>query len=270
MSDFPPNEQPLPPVAKTVVQQTELHGETRVDPYAWLRDRDDPDVTAYLESENAYTAVMMRHTEPLQESLYQEMLARIKEDDTSVPVHHGEYFYYTRTEKGKAYPVYCRMQGAEADEQVFFDQNTEAEGHEFYQLGGIEVSPDHRRLAILEDVDGYEDFTLRVKDLASNQWLPDRVEKLGFGLAWASDSATVFYLTTDSAKRSDRVWRHTTGTPRDADVSVFHEPGSLCNVGVQRCRSGEFIVISSTSFTDAEIHLVPAAQPASPAGKSVV
>lgn len=265
MPDVLLNEQPLPPVAKTLVQQTELHGETRVDPYAWLRERDDPEVTAYLEAENAYTAAMMRHTEPLQEALYQEMLARIRQDDASAPVRHGDYWYYSRTEQGKAYPIYCRRRGAEADEQVYFDQNAEAGERGFYQLGGLEVSPDHRRLAVLEDVDGYEDFTLRVKDLESGAWLPDRVEKLGFGLAWASDSTTIFYLTTDAAKRSDQVWRHALGTTRDADVSVFHEPGVLCNVGVHRCRSGDFVVISSTSFTDSEVWLVPAAQPAAPA-----
>ena len=265
MPDLLPSEQPPPPVAKTLVQQTDLHGELRVDPYAWLRERENPEVIAYLESENAYTAAMMRHTEPLQESLYQEMLARIKEDDSSAPVRHGDYWYYTRTEKDKAYPIYCRRLGAGADEEVYFDQNAEAAGHAFYQLGGMETSPDHRRLAILEDVDGYEDFTLRVKDIASGQWLSDRVEKLGFGLAWASDNATIFYLTTDEAKRSDQVWRHLLGTARESDVSVFLEPGMLCNVGVQRCRSGEFVVISSTSFTDAEVWLVPAGQPASPA-----
>ena len=265
MPDPLPSEPPLPPVAKTLVRQSDLHGVTRVDPYAWMRERENPEVTAYLEAENAYTAAMMRHTEPLQELLYQEMLARLKEDDTSAPVRHGDYSYYTRTEKGKAYPIYCRRRGAGADEEIYFDQNAEAEGHEFYELGGMEISPDHRRLAILEDVDGYEDFTLRVKDLASGQWLSDRMEMLGFGLAWASDNATIFYLTTDAAKRSDQVWRHELGTARTSDVSVFREPGMLCNVGVQRCRSGEFIVISSASFTDSEVWLVPAGEPSTPA-----
>ncbi len=260
------SDQPLPPVAKEVPTSQLLHGELRLDPYAWLRDRDDPEVTAYLEAENAYTDAMMRHAEPLQEALYQEMLARIKEDDASVPARHGEYLYYSRTETGKAYPIYCRRHASEdAPEQIYFDQNAEAAGHAFYQLGALEVSPDHRLLAILEDVNGYEDFTLRVKDLGTGLWLADRVEQLGFGLAWASDNVTVFYLTTDEAKRTDRVWRHLLGTRREADVAVFHEPGVLYNVGVQRSRSGEFIVISSSSFTDAEVWLVNAAQPAAPA-----
>ena len=265
MPDLPLDDQPLPPVAKVLVQRTELHGETRVDPYAWLRERDNLEVIAYLEAENAYTAAMMKHTEPLQAALYEEMLARIKEDDASVPVPRGAYLYYSRTEKGKAYPIYCRRRGAEADEEVYFDQNAEADGHAFYQMGGLEVSPDHRLLAILEDVNGYEDFTLRVKHLGTGQWLADHVEKLGAGLAWASDNTTLFYLTTDVAKRCDAVWFHALGASNAADVCVLREPDVLCNVSVQRCRSGHLIVIASSSFTASEVHLVPAAQPATPA-----
>ena len=252
----------LPPIAARIPYSDTLHGEVRDDPYRWMRERDDPRVTAYLEAENAYTAELMRHTEPLQDTLYKEMLARIKEDDSTVPQRHGPYFYYSRTEQGKAYPIYCRRAGGgDAPEEVYFDQNAEAAGHEFYQLGGLELSPDHALLAILEDVNGYEDFTLRLKDLASGQWLPDRIEKLGFGLAWASDNRTVFYLTTDAAKRSDQVWRHTLGAAPAADISVFCEPGVAYNVGVHRARSGGFIMISSTSFTDTEMRLVPAAAP---------
>src|SRR6185437_13232423 len=134
---------PTPPIAKLVPSETTLHGELRSDPYAWLRDRDNPDVTAYLESENAYTAAMMRHTEPLQKALFDEMLARIKEDDTDVPVRRDDWEYYARTETGKPYPIYCRRRTEPgAAEQVIFDQNGAAAGHEFYQLGGFEVSPD--------------------------------------------------------------------------------------------------------------------------------
>lgn len=263
MSDLPLSAQPNPPVAACIPHEELLHDERRVDPYHWMRERDNPAVTAYLEAENAYTAAMTAHTLPLQEQLYQEMLARIKEDDSSVPVRRGGWLYYSRTETGKAYPIYCRRADTDgAPEQVYFDQNAEAAGHEFYQLGALEVSPDHRLLGILEDVTGYEDFTLRVRDLDSGAWLPDRVEKLGFGLAWASDNRTLFYLTTDAAKRADRVWRHVLGEPRDRDAVVFHEPGVLNNVGIGRSRSGDFIVITSSSFTDGEVHLVPAARPA--------
>ncbi len=262
MSDLPLHSRPLPPVAPRIEQVTQLHGDTRVDPYAWMRDRDNPDVTAYLEAENAYTEAMTAHTKPLQEQLYREMLGRIQEDDATVPVRRGAWVYYSRTEQGKAYPIYCRKGAqAQAREEVIFDQNAEAAGHEFYQLGALEVSPDHGRLAILEDVTGYEDFTLRVRDLSTGAWLADRVEKLGFGLAWASDGRTLFYTTTDEAKRSDRVWRHTLGAARDADVETFHEPGVLNNVGVHRARSGDFVVITSASFTDGEVWLVPSASP---------
>ena len=182
-----------PPIAKVLPTTVTLHGESRTDEYAWLRDRDNPDVTSYLESENAYTAAMMRHTEPLQKALFDEMLALIKEDDTDVPVRRDDWLYYARTETGKAYPIYCRRRDEPGTpEQVIFDQNEAAAGYEFYQLGGFEVSPDHRFLALLVDTNGYEDFVLRVKDLGTGAFLPDSVESLGFGLAWASDGRTLF------------------------------------------------------------------------------
>lgn len=265
MPDLPLNARPQPPVAKRINRTELLHGELREDAYAWLRDRDDPAVTAYLAAENAYTAAMTAHTKPMQELLYQEMLARIQEDDSTVPVHRDDWLYYRRTEEGKAYPMYCRCRGeVGAPEEVYFDENAEAAGRAFYQLGALEVSPDHRLLAILEDVAGYEDFTLRVRNLTTGAWLPDRVEKLGFGLAWASDSRTIFYATTDEAKRSDRVWRHVVGDAPSADAEVLHEPGVLNNVSVHRARSGAFVVITSSSFSDGEVHLVNAARPADP------
>ncbi len=257
-------EQPHPPVAPRVDHRVIVHGETRVDPYHWMRDRDNPAVTAYLEAENAYTAAMTAHTAPLQAQLYDEMLARIREDDRTAPVRRGVWRYYSRTETGKAYPIYCRSVGDTGAEEVVFDQNAAAAEHEFYQLGALEISPDHRLLAILEDTSGYEDFTLRVRELATGMWLADRIERLGFGLAWASDSRTIFYLTTDEAKRADRVWRHVLGADRARAAEVFHEPGVLNNVGVQRARSGEYIVLTSSSFTDGEVHLVDAARPTEP------
>ena len=265
MPDLPLADRPQPPVARVEEHVEHLHGDRRADPFHWMRDRDNPGVIAYLEAENAYTAAMTAHTAPLQEQLYQEMLARIKEDDSTVPVRRGDWLYYSRTEKGKAYPIYCRARADDAElrEAVFFDQNAEAAGHEYYQLGDLEVSPDHRWLAILEDTSGYEDFTLRVRDLVTGAWLSDRVEKLGYGLAWASDSRTLFYLTTDDAKRAERVWRHALGADRSADVQVFHDPGVLNNVGVHRARSGAYIVITSSSFTDGEVWLVDAARPES-------
>ena len=255
-------ENPKPPIAKIEPSSVTLHGEVRTDLYAWLRDRANPEVIAYLEAENAYTAAMMRPTEPLQEALYSEMLGRIKEDDTEVPVRRDDWLYYSRTEQGKAYPIYCRRKDTlESAEQVIFDQNAAAEGHPFYQLGGFEVSPDHGHLALLVDTNGYEDFVLSVKDLRTGEFLADTAEALGFGLAWASDGRTLFYLTTDSAKRGDQVWRHRLGDVRANDVSVYRDPDPLFNVGVRRSRSGAFVFLTSSSFTSTETWLLDARAP---------
>lgn len=250
------------PIAPKRPVTTVLHGETRTDDYAWMRDRNDPAVTEYLDAENAYAAARMKHTEALQETLYNEMLARIQEDDSQVPVKRDDWYYYSRTEKGKAYPIYCRKHGSlDATEQIFFDQNAAAEGHEFYTLGALAVSPDHRYLALLVDTSGYEDFVLEIRDLETGAVLPDTASPLGFGLAWASDSRTIFYLTTDEAKRSDRVWRHVLGSERSADRSVYHDPDASFNVGVDRTRSGVYVIISSGSFTSTESWLIDANNP---------
>jgi len=256
---------PVPPFAEKRPVTTVLHGEVRVDDYAYFKDRDDPATIPYLEAENAYTDAMTAHTKALQQALYDEMLGRIKEDDSQVPVHRDGWYYYSRTEKGKAYPIFCRRRGSlEAPEEIYLDQNAEAEGHEFHQLGGLEVSPDHTRLAILEDTTGYEDFTLRIRDLTTGRWLEDRIEKLSWGLAWASDGRTLFYMTPDAAKRGDRVWRHLIGTGREQDVLVYQDDDVLFNVGVHRSRDGRWILISSGSFTQSEWHVIPADRPTEP------
>jgi oligopeptidase B len=257
---------PAPPVAKKSPRIAVLHGDTLTDDYAWFRDRTNPEVTAHLTAENAYTAAMTAGTQPLRDALYAELVGRIKETDLSVPTWNAPFFYYTRTEQGKPYPVFCRKRGSlDAREEVIFDQNAEARGRQFFSLGGFEVSPNHQLLALLVDTTGYEDFTLRIKDLRTGRYLRERKEKLGFGLAWASDNQTLFYMTTDSAKRTDRVWRHRVGTSVRGDVAVFHEPDVLFNVGVQRLRSGRFISITSASFTQGETRVIDASAPTRPA-----
>ena len=252
----------VPPVAPTHPTHETLHGERRDDDYRYLRERENPEVLAYLHAENAYTAAQMAHTSALQETLYQEMLGRIQEDDSDVPVARGDWFYYRRTAKDKPYPIYCRKRGSvDAAEEIIFDQNAAAHGHAYYQLGALEVSPDHAYLAMLVDTSGYEDFVLHVRDLDTGSFLPDRIERLGTGLAWASDSRTLFYETIDDAKRSDRVWRHRLGDLRARDVEVYHDPDPLFNVGVARARSGAFVLISSGSFTTTEKWLVDATAP---------
>jgi oligopeptidase B len=253
---------PTPPVAKKLPETTLLHGDRRVDEYAYFKDRKHAETVPYLEAENAYTDAMTAHTKELQQQLYDEMLGRIKEDDSQVPVPRDGWFYYSRTERGKPYPIFARKKGSlEAPEEIYFDQNEEAKGFEFYQLGGMEVSPDHERLAVLVDTNGYEDFFLRVKDLKTGRWIDESLDKLSWGLAWASDNRTLFYMTPDSAKRGDRVWRHVVGEPRAKDVSVYQDKDVLFNVGVTRSRNGQWIFLSSASFTSSEWHMIPADRP---------
>ena len=255
-----------PPIAAKVPKVDTIHGTAVVDNYAWFRDRNNPSVIAHLNAENAYTESMTAGTQGLRDALYAELVGRIKETDLSVPSWDAPYWYYTRTEQGQPYPIFCRkLKTLEAAEEIIFDQNAEAKGRKFFSLGGFDVSPDHNLLALLIDTTGYEDFTLRVKDLRTGKYLRDRKEKLGFGLAWASDNQTLFYMSTDSAKRGDRVWRHTVGTSVRTDVSVYHEPNVLFNVGVQRLRSGKFIAISSGSFTQGDTRVIDAAHPMRPA-----
>lgn len=253
---------PRPPVARRIPTDTLLHGDRRVDEYSYFRDRAHPETVPYLEAENTYTESMTAHTKVLEEQLYQEIIGRIKEDDSGVPVRRDGWFYYSRTERGKQYPIYARKRGTlEGAEEIYFDQNKEAEGHAFFQVAAMELSPDHHLLAILVDTNGYEDFALRVKDMRTGAWLSDRVEKVSWGLAWANDNRTLFYMTFDSAKRGDKVWRHVMGEPTARDVMVYHDPDPLFNVNLHRDRSDAWIVFGSGSFTSSEIYVIPTSAP---------
>ncbi len=250
-----------PPVAKIVPKVDTLHGIVRTDNYFWLREKTNPEVIAYLEAENAYTAEHMRHTEALQSTLYDEMLGRIKQSDLSVPVRDNGWYYYTRTEQGKAYTIYARRKGSlSAPEQIYFDQNKEAEGKAYYGLGGMDVSPNGRLLLYLEDTTAFREYTLKVKDLETGEIL-DQIDHVWNGTAWADDNRTFFYMTADSAKRGDTVWRHVIGTPRSDDVEVFHESNVLNNAGVNRSRSGKYIFIAADGFTSSEWRMIPTADP---------
>ncbi len=256
---------PAPPVARTVPHKESLHGEVRVDDYRWLRERSDPEVLAYLEAENRYTEAMMRHTEPLQKDLYQEMLGRLKQDDQTVPYVRDGWWYYTRTAEGESYPIFCRRRGGlSGAEEVYLDQNLLAEGHDFHGLGGLDVSPDGRRLIYLEDTTGFREYTLVVKDLETGEEL-ERFDRVWNGTAWADDGQTFFYLTADAAKRGNAVWRHLIGTPRSQDERVFEESDVLFETGLSRSRSGRWILIDSDSFSSSEWWGIPAADPLQPA-----
>ncbi len=250
-----------PPVAERIAHVDTLHGDVRVDDYFWLREKANPAVVAYLEAENAWTSGGLKHTEALQARLYQEMLGRIKETDLSVPYRDAGWWYYSRTEQGKAYPIFARKRGTlRAAEQIYFDQNAAAEGKKFHALGGMDVSPDGRLLLYLEDTTAFREYTLYVKDLESGEIL-DRIPQVWNGTAWADDNRTFFYMTADSAKRGNAVWRHVIGTPREQDVRVFEENDVLNNVSVYRSRSGKYVFIPSEGFTSSEWRMISTADP---------
>jgi len=251
-----------PDVERRPVEQT-MHADTRVDPYAWLRNKDDPAVIEYLKRENAYTERVMAPTEPLQERLYEEMLGRIKQTDLSVPYRDGKFFYYSRTEEGKAYPIYARKRGSlEADEQIILDVNELGEGEEYVRVTNWEVSPDGRLLAYLVDETGYERPTLYVKDLASGEMIGDPVEDLGpWSLAWANDNRTLFYTRQDETNRPNRLCRRTIGEGAGREELLHTEDDAKFYLGVGRSRSGDYLFMSLGSQITSEVWFLSADEP---------
>jgi oligopeptidase B len=257
--------EPVAPLARREPRVQTVHGETRIDDYFWLRDRGDPEVNAYLEAENRYTSAMMRHTEPLQERLYQEMRCRIKETDLSVPERVDEYFYYSRTEAGGQYPIFCRKRGTlDAPEEILLDQNPLAAGHPYFRVGVTEVSPDHRLLAYSADTSGGEEYTLFIKDLVTNNLLAESVLKTSLGVAWANDSRTLFYTVLDHVRRPYRVYRHVVGSSPSADALVYHEFDESFFLDVSRTRSRRYILLDISSHSTSEVRFLSADHPEEP------
>ena len=250
---------PAPPVAKRVPKITEIHGDRLVDDYYWLREKDNPEVTAYLHEENAYTDAVMKDTDAFQQALYAEMLARIKEDDVTVPYRRGRHFYYSRTETGKQYPIYCRKaERLDAQEHIVLDLNALAAGHPFFSLGAYTVSDDGRWLAYSTDVTGFREYTLYIKDLDTGALLDVRVEKVST-VAWPADPTILFYVTEDDAKRPYRVWRHRLRA--DTRDMLYEEDDALYRVGVGRSRSLAWLFMASRSFQSSEWRCLPATTP---------
>ena len=256
-------EAPKAPMAKKIAKVETLHGDRRQDDYFWLREKKNPDVKAYLDSENTFTDAFMKPTEGLQENLYREMLGRIKETDLSVPYRYGGFFYYTRTEQGKAYPIYCRKKGSlESAEEVILDVNELARGEKFMAVAVRTVSDDGRLLAYTTDNTGFREYTLHVKDLTTGKVFPERVEKVS-SVAWSGDNRTLFYIVDDRAKRPYRLYRHVVGFEPSRDVLVYEERDEMFNLYVERSRSRKFILIASGSHTASEWRFVPADEPKS-------
>ena len=252
---------PKPPVAKKVAKVTEIHGDKLVDYYWWLRQKKDPAVAEHLQAENAYTDAVMKPTLPLQEKLYKEFLSRIDETDTSAPVKDGQWWYYTRHEKGKQYPIHCRKRGSiEAAEEIILDVNALAKGHKFFKVNSRAVSDDGRLLAFTSDQTGFRDYTLRIKDLKTGQLLPDRMSRVD-SVVWASDNRTLFYVTEDDAKRAYRLYRHRLGDAQDKDKLVYEEKDELFDIDVSRTRDRKYLILSITSYTSTETRYLKRAEP---------
>ncbi len=256
-------EPPRPPAARKVAKVETLHGDRREDDYYWLREKNNPEVVSYLNAENAYTDAVMKPTEGLQEALYKEMLGRIQETDLSVPYRLGHYLYYSRTERGKAYPIHCRKkESPDAAEEVLLDVNALAQGEKFMSIGDREVSDDGRLLAYSTDNTGFREFRLHVKDLDRGQLLPESVEKVS-SIAWAADNKTLFYVVDDSAKRPYRLYRHALGKPVSEDVLVYEEKDELFRIDLERSRSRAYILLDASSHTADEWRFLPSGNPES-------
>jgi len=251
-----------PPVAKRQPKDVSVHGERRVDDYHWLRERTNPEVISYLNAENAYTQAMLKHTEPLRQTLYDEMVSRIKETDESVPTRIDDYFYYTRTVAGKQYGIHCRKRRSlDAPEEVVLDENALAEGHAYFALGAFAVSPDHLWLAYSTDTTGAEAFALHTKNLETGELMPDAITNTYFGVEWANDSRTFFYTVLDQRMRPHRLMRHSIGKAPAGDAVLHQEDDPAFFVGVTKTKTRKFILMNLGSNTTTEVHFLDADDP---------
>ena len=259
---------PSPPIARKEHTETILHSVTLADDYAWLRDKEDPETTAYLEAENAYAEAVLAPLDDLREQLYQEMLSHIKQTDVSVPFRDGDWWYYSRTEEGLQYGIHCRKRGSaeepdrDAPEQVILDGNEMAKDHAFFSIGSTDITDDGRWLAYTTDTTGFRQYTLHIKDLESGETLPDAIERVG-SVVWAADNSTLFYSVEDEQqKRQFQLWR-ASGRKLREGVVVYQDDDERFNLGAGRTRDGKFIVMESASHITSESWFVPADQPES-------
>ncbi len=267
---------PAPPIARRHRTETHLHGVTLTDDYAWLRDKQNPEVAAYLEAENAYAEAEMAPLARLREKLYEEMLSHIKQTDVSVPYRDGSYWYYTRTEEGLQYGIHCRKSGTadgpgpDAPEEVLLDGNEMAKGHAFFALGAMDVTDDGRYLAYTTDTTGFRQYTLHIKNLETGEILPGEVERVG-SVVWAADPEagsaagggrrTLFYTVEDEQqKRQFQLWRHALGAHSE-DALIYQDDDERFNVGAGRTRDGRYLVLESASHTASESRVLAADQP---------
>jgi oligopeptidase B len=270
------NQIPAPPTARVEHKETVLHGITLRDDYAWLRDKEDPGVRAYLEAENAYADAVTAPLAELRDTLYNEMLSHIKQTDVSVPYRDGVWWYYSRTEEKLQYAIYCRKRAesnsskepaaagpaADTPEQILLDSNKLAEGHTFFSIGATDISDDGRWLAYTTDTTGFRQYTLHIKNLETGDTLSGSVERVG-SVAWAADNKALFYTVEDEEqKRQYQLFRHIVGTDHAADVLVYQDDDERFNIGVGRTRDGKYLVLETASHIASECHVLAADEPA--------
>ncbi|MEY2692866.1 MAG: Protease [Bacteroidota bacterium] len=251
------------PVAPQIPVELEKHGDTRIDPYFWLNDRENPEVIAYLNAENAYYQEQTKHTQPLQEALFLEMKARIKEDDSSVPYFYNGYYYLTRFEKGGDYPIYSRKKGSlDAAEEILFNCNEMAKGFTYFNLKGLTISPDNQWVAFSVDTVGRRIYTMQIKNLVSGELAPEKIENVTGTATWANDNATLFYTRKDAVTlRADSVYKHQLGSDAATDSLVYFEKDDTFDVSVYKEKSKKYVVIASTSTLTSEYQILAADTP---------
>ncbi len=251
------------PMAKIIPKELEIHGDKRTDNYYWLNDRDNPDVLTYLNAENDYTKRLMQHTETFQKTLFEEMKGRIKEDDTTVPYKLNGYWYSTRYETGKDYPVFVRKkESLEAPEEILFDCNVMAKEHAYFNLGAIAISPDNTLAAFSTDIVSRRQYTIQIKNLRTGEIYDDKILNTTGSATWANDNKTLFYARKDEQTlRSHKIFKHQLNAPEAEDVEVYHEKDETFNTFVYKSKSKKFIVIGSSSTLTTEYRFLDANTP---------
>lgn len=251
------------PIATKKPHQLEKHGDIRIDDYYWMNERENPEVIAYLEAENDYYQKSTAHTQKFQEDLFEEMKARIKEDDSSVPYLYNGYYYITRFEKNKDYPIYTRKKGSlGADEEILFDCNEMAKGHAYFNLRGINISDDNKWAAFAIDTVSRREYVIQIKDLVSGEILPDKIEKTTGTSTWAADNKTLFYSRQDTETlRPEKIYRHIKGTDAQIDQMIYHEKDETFRTFVYRSKSKKYIIIGSGSTMTNEYQILKSDNP---------
>ena len=252
-----------PPVAKKIAKSLEKHNDIRIDNYFWMNDREDQSVIDHLNAENTYTKSVLKHTESFQKDLFEEMKGRIKEDDSSVPYKLNGYWYVTKFEKGKDYPIYTRKNGTlDAIEEIIFDCNEMAKDHAYFKLGGISISPDNTMASFAVDTVSRRQYTLQIKNLKTGEIFSDKIENTTGSSTWANDNETLFYTQKDEVTlRSDKIFKHKLYTEASQDVLVFNETDDTFNSFVYKTKSKKYIVIGSSSTLTSEYRFLDANTP---------